>query len=141
MEPGDIYILTIVVTALVVAPFNALARIIVLAWIVAHLGYVTGMPEAWANLAGHLTVFALGMRQLHSAPAIMTWALSIPLVVVDTCLLSGFMSPFHAWWAVLGLALAQLALLPFATDRETQMGVAKVWHRGRDGGFLRERAT
>lgn len=141
MGPGDIYILLIVVTALAVAPFSALARIVVLAWIVAHVAWIMGVPEGWANLAGHLIVMALAARHLRCVASAVVWGLSVVLVVIDAAHLMGRIDNGHAWWAVLSIALVQLVALPFAIDRETLTGVAKVWHRGQGGGLLRTRST
>lgn len=141
MGAVDAYILLIVVTALTVAPFSALARIVVLAWIVGHIAWLGGLPEPWANLGGQLTVFVLGRRHLHGGANTVAWGISLVLIVVNGVWILGRIDPGVAWLLVAYTAMAQLFVLPFGIDREMLTGVAKVWHHGQGGGLLRTRST
>jgi len=141
MQPGDIYILAIVATALFVAPFSAIARVVVLSWIVGHLAFMAGIPEPWANLAGQLCVMAIGLRHLRCPMGGVAWALSIILVAVNVIWITGGLPPVQAWWIVLGAAMAQLAALPFTIETDTLRSVYRAWHESTGRGLLREGAA
>lgn len=136
MEFGDLYTLAIVATALFVAPFNAMARIIVLAWIVAHVGFLAGLPEPWANLGGHLAVAIMGRRHLNSYPGIFVWSLALFLVVVDLSLFGGVVQPVPAWWTVLGVSFLQLMILPMAIEVGTLTAVTRAWYESTGRGLF-----
>lgn len=141
MQPGDLYILGIVISALFVAPFSAIARVVVLSWIVGHLAFMAGLPEAWANLAGQLCVVTVGLRHLRDGMGGAAWALSIPLIALNTLWLSGGMQPNDAWWSVLVCAMIQLAVLPFTIEKDTMRAVYRAWHESTGRGLLFEGET
>lgn len=141
MAPGDLYVLAIVVTALFVAPFNAMARVIVLAWIVGHVCFTVGVPEVWANIGGQTCVLVIGARHLRCAPALMAWSLSIPLILVNLLWFVGIVRPDIAWWAILYSALAQLLILPFTITAETREAISRAWYTTSGRGFFRKGAT
>jgi hypothetical protein len=140
MGPGDAYVLALVVTALLVAPFNAMARIVVMSWIVAHIGFLFGTPEIWANLFGQSCVLALGWRHLRCSASIAVWLMSFGMVAVNFAWLGGRLHPEAAWWAILIIALSQLLILPFAVERNTQQAVVRAWHETTGRGMFRTRA-
>lgn len=140
MGPGDIYVVAVVLTAIAVSPFNPLARVVVLAWLVAHLLWMTGVPEPFANLIGHAAVFALGSRYLTTVPCLAAWVLSIPMVLTDALLIGGAISPAHAWWIILGVGCGQLALLPFGVDKAQRGAVLRAWKEHGNTHFLRVKA-
>lgn len=138
MQPGDIYILAITLTALVVAPFNGLARVIVLSWLVGHVAWISGMPEPWANLLGQFCVMTLGAKHNGDHFAFIAWLMSIPLIIVNVVWLLGAVEPALAWRIVLVLAGAQLLVLPLAINMSTLRAVTRAWHDNADGGLFRE---
>lgn len=137
MAPGDLYILGVVVTALFVAPFSALARVVILSWIVGHCFWIAGLPEPFANIFGQTCVLILGRRRSQCATSLIAWALAIPYILVNLAWIGGQASPVLAWWGVLGIALVQLSLLPWAIRGETLRAVTRAWHETTGSGLFR----
>lgn len=137
MEPGDLYVLAIVVTALFVAPFNAMARIVVLSWIVAHVAFIAGLPEPVANLAGQSWVALAGRRHLNCAPSCVAWGFSLVLVTVNGFWAANCVDPAAAWWIVLTIAFLQLMTLPFAIEASTLKAVTRAWYESTGRGLFR----
>lgn len=137
MQPGDFYQLAIVATALFVAPFNAMARVVVLSWIVAHVGFVAGLSEPLANLAGQLWVAVQGRRHLRCLSSGAAWGCSILLIAVNGFWLAGAIEPPPAWWTVLTVAFLQLTALPFAIDTATLKAVTRAWYESTGRGLFR----
>jgi hypothetical protein len=141
MEPGDLYVMGIVVTALFVAPFNALARVVVLSWIVAHLFWALGAPEQLANIGGQACVFFLGMRHTAGSTQLLAWILSLPIILVSIAWFGGLIEPEACWMVVLIAAMLQLIMLPWSIAGETFRAVLRAWHDTADEGFFREGAS
>lgn len=140
MQPGELYMLAVVVTALFVAPFNGMARVVVLAWLVTHVFYSTGLPEVWANILGQAAILLIGWRHMRCAPTILAWGLSIPLLLVNALWLVGVAAGNVAWWVILWTALVQLMALPFAISNEALRAVTRAWNDTSGRGLFRVRA-
>lgn len=140
MQPGELYMLAVVVTALFVAPFNGMARVVVLAWLISHVFYSTGLPEVWANVAGQLAVLAVGARHMRCAPTVLAWVLSLPLLLINALWLIGAVAGATAWWLILWIALVQLMALPFAIGSEAVKAVTHAWNETSGRGLFRVRA-
>lgn len=137
MQPGDLYVLGIVVTALFVAPFNGLARVIVLAWIVTHVGFMFGAPERAANIAGQIGVLILGKTHRRSVADKVAWALSIVLLGFNIGGAAGIITPWVTWWAVLLIAIEQLMIMSMAVDGSVAHAVTRVWRESGSRGMFR----
>lgn len=137
MQPGDYYELAIVVTALFVAPFNGLARVVVLAWIVGHVSFMLGLPERTANIAGQVCVLALGKAHLHGAADVQAWIFSAVLIVINIGCCIGFITPWITWWTVLLVAMAQLLVLSMAVNVATARAVMRAWRENGGRGMFR----
>lgn len=137
MQPGDLYVLGIVVTALFVAPFNGLARVIVLAWIVTHVSFMFGAPELVANITGQLGVLILGRAHRRSVADKAAWGLSIVLLGINLAGAGGVITPWVTWWAVLLVATEQLLVVSMAIDGSTAHAVTRVWRESGGRGMFR----
>lgn len=137
MQPGDLYVLGIVVTALFVAPFNGLARVIVLAWIMTHVSFLFGAPERAVNITGQLGVVILGKAHLRSAADKSAWALSVVLLGINIVGAAGVITPWVTWWAVLLVATEQLLIVSMAIDGWTAHAVTRVWRESGGRGMFR----
>jgi len=137
MPPGELYQLAIVVTALFVAPFNALARVVVLAWIAGHVCFALGVPELTANIAGQACVLILGKRHLRDAASLHAWLLSAPLLAINLCWAVGVISPWVGWWTVLIVATVQLVTLSLAVDSRIVHEVMSTWRENGGRGMFR----
>ncbi|MEG3179823.1 hypothetical protein [Sphingomonas sp. LT1P40] len=115
MGPGHLYYLGILLTALFVAPFSPLARVIVLSWLAGEFGYWLGAPLHWVNLAQHLTAFVIGSRYLRNEWCIAAWVMFMPMLACDALALIQEQEVL-AWWGLLCTALAQLVFLPLGMD-------------------------
>lgn len=127
--PGDFYILAIVVTALFVAPFNGLARIIVFGWMAGHVAFTLGLPEETVNLAQHGMCVVLGLRYTRPRANLVSWALFAPLLAVDLVRFGSESHDVASWWMVLGLAGLQIALLPIGMNRKEALAHWREWGR------------
>src|ERR1044072_9362279 len=137
MEPGEYYIVAIVVTALFVAPFCALARIVVLSWIIAHLAWMLGLPEPIANIGGQGSVFFLGLRRNEKNPELLAWALSLPIILISVSWQARLLNPVTCWWTILIIAMLQIAALPWAVSGAGYHAVLHAWRDAVDEGFFR----
>lgn len=137
MQPGEYYIMGIVITALFVAPFSALARVVVLSWLIARGMWMAGLPEQIANIGGQGSVFLLGMRRIDGNAQLFAWFLSLPIVLVSIAWFGGLIDPVACWWSILALAMVQLVALPWAIAGETYHAVLKAWRETVDEGFFR----
>jgi len=140
MAPGEAYFLLLGATALFVAPFHALARIIVGAWVAGHYLFLAGATEPLANLLQHAAVLVLGIRRLRTPSCLYAWLLGVFLLCADGLWLTGWIAPAEAWWSVLALATAQLACLPFGIDTAQRRATIATWQTTRDIHFLRSMA-
>jgi hypothetical protein len=141
MGAGDAYIAAIVVTMFVVAPFNALARVIVASWTVGHIAYRLGVPELEVNAVQHMAAFVIGSRFLRGSSCLFAYALLVPMLAIDGLRLMDALPPAEGWWWTLSLALVQLSILPFGIDRKqasalTAGGLGAYW-AARPTDFLR----
>lgn len=137
MNPGDLYVIAIVVTALFVAPFNAMARIVVLAWIVAHVGFTLGVSEIAANIGGQACVLVLGWRYRFDPANGQAWALSVPLLAVNLACAYGLINSWVNWWTVLVVAMAQLMILCLSVDANVTHQIMRVWRKNGGRGMFR----
>ena len=137
MEPGAIYMLALVGTALFVAPFNTIARVIVLGWMIGHVGWMLGMAEPWANILGQSCVLFAGIRHVRRWPCVTAWGLSLPLILFNIAWLSGFSEPWAAWWAVFWMASVQLAVLPLGITPTEIRSVLRAWRETTGRGIFR----
>jgi hypothetical protein len=116
MQPGEVYILAVVATALLVAPFNALARVIVLAWCGSHLAFLEGVDELQINLVGHIAGLLIGARYLRTSACILAYGLFVPMIAADVLRLISANHDEFLWWVVLISAGMQLLALPFGIE-------------------------
>jgi hypothetical protein len=141
MQPGEVYVLAIFATAVLVAPFNALARVIVLVWCGSHLAFLEGVDELQINLVGHMAGLLIGARYLRTSACILAYGLFVPLIAVDALRLSGAGDAVTMWWAVLLTAFAQLSFLPFGIEwaqvRALRERGIKGWLEGMPSDYLR----
>lgn len=116
VEPGEVYFAGIIATTLLVAPFNALARVIVLTWFAGHLAYQAGVDELSINVTAHLAGLMIGARYLRSEACVTAFALYLPLLAIDLlrCVTTGHAETL--WWAVLTTAFGQLIILPLGIE-------------------------
>ena len=133
--------LAIVLTALFVAPFNGLARVIILAWAAGHAAYILGAPEACANLLGQSFVLIVGGRHLRCVVCLFAWALSVTLVAVNIAWCAEILSPALCWWTVLCVAMVQLLVLPLALDRGIMGQVVEIWRDHTGHGLFRAKSA
>lgn len=138
---GDLYTAALILTVFLVAPFNALARVIVVTWGMGEIAYRLGVPELQVNLVQHLAGLLIGVRYLRTFSCVAAYVLFGSLVVVD-CI--RIMSPeFGAigWWTVLLLALLQLLVLPFGIEwrqvAALRSGGARAYWAARPKDFLK----
>ncbi len=131
MQPGDVYVMLIVLTAVVVAPFSRLAFVIVVAWTIGHFTYFAGLDEHTINLVQHLAAAALGMRFARSTACALSWALFAPLVTIDLIVLQADFDPTIGWWWVLGLSTLQLLVMPFGVDWTRARALFAFWRESR----------
>lgn len=137
MAPGDCYVLAVVVTALFVAPFNGLARVVVLAWIAGHILFQLGIPEVVVNIAGQTCVLILGWAYRHTAANLQAWLLSVPLLLINISCAAGWITPWVAWWTVLLVATMQLLVLSMAIDGNTVEAIMRIWRENGGRGMFR----
>jgi hypothetical protein len=113
---GDLYTAALILTVFLVAPFNALARVIVVTWGMGEIAYRLGVPELQVNLVQHLAGLIVGARYLRTTACAMAYVIFASLFVVDAFRLIGPGLGEFGWWTVLSLALLQLAFLPFGIE-------------------------
>lgn len=116
MQPGDVYILAIVLTALFVAPFNGLARVIVLSWIAGHVAWTLGAKEELVNMIQHGAAAVLSIRYTRRSANLLAWTLFAPMLAIDLVRLSAENTTGVPWWLILSIALIQAGFLPFGMD-------------------------
>jgi hypothetical protein len=116
MQPGEVYVLAIVATAVLVAPFNALARVIVLVWCGSHLAFLAGAPEVKVNLIGHLIGFLVGACYLRTDACLFALGWFVPMIAADVLRLIPANYDEILWWVVLISAGLQLLFLPFGIE-------------------------
>jgi len=114
-------------TALFVAPFNGLARLVVTAWLCARLLWTVGLSEPLANVAEHMAILAIGYGRAKGVCSVGAWMMSAFIIVFSGMWASGKLAGEAGWWFVLIFAFAQLAFLGLSTDRETARRVLEIW--------------
>ncbi len=127
MQPGDVYAILTVCTAVFVAPFSRLAFVIIVAWAVGHFAYFAGLYEHLINLTQHLAAAAFGMRFARSSACVLSWSLFAPLVTIDLIVLFSNFDPITGWWWVLGLSTLQLLVMPFGVDWTRARTLFRFW--------------
>jgi hypothetical protein len=115
LGPGHLYYVGILLTGLFVAPFNPLARVIVISWLAGEFAYWLGTPPYLVNLVQHLGAFVVGSRYLRNEWCLIAWVMFAPMLVCDALALIREQE-ILAWWALLCTALAQLVFLPLGMD-------------------------
>jgi len=152
MYAGDLYILAIVATAAFVSPFHPFARIVVAAWMVAHVAFMAmcwfGISALWAeniaNPIGHLLCFIVGSKYLRQAVPLdmVAWGLSAAMLCIDIVVIvldwNGLDSR-SLWIAILTLAFAQLAILPPTMDWQLFRTAVMSWCDTGSDRFFRVR--
>lgn len=132
MQPGEIYQLAIVLAALFVAPFNAMARVVILAWFAGRGLWTAGMSEPLADFLAELLILWFGRHCQTRGAARAAWLLSVPLAATNLAWALGWLHVFVAWWVILITATVRLAILPFAIERESVANTVRSVHEALD---------
>lgn len=129
--------LAMIATVALVAPFHRFAAVYAGCYAAGLLARKAGLSEADVNLLWHSAALscALHLPLMRSDYCIAVLVLFAPLLLVDALRLSGDVTPYHAWWAVWWVVMAQLALLARGADWGRARDMVRTWRsdRWRDG--------
>lgn len=107
------------VAALLLAPFNRMAAVVILVWVFGVFGMHLGVPEGQIDIIGDTAglCYALAYCMVRYQPSSLFAAiLFAPMIANDVAVIKGWADSYYTYWARYGLAMAQLLALPGGTD-------------------------
>lgn len=111
MSAEYLYYLLVFALAMTAAPFNRVAVVVLVVWMLGQFAWLAGLPMAWAYIAIHMVAFSVACVVARNPICAIVAALYVPMIAVDIAELALWMSPENGWWLRVYLGTAQLFLL------------------------------